>query len=75
MTSLQSPTVRDKVVWSQQICEHRRYLLERVVACFPELETTKAEQLEELRELVSGPRLSAWGRRTNSHPPPAEELE
>ena len=75
MSSLQSPTLRDKSVWSQQICEHRRYLLERVVACYPELLTTKAEQVEELRELVSGPRLNQWARRINSRPPPAEELE
>jgi len=49
------PIIRDLQQWKQQILEHRRALLERVVAEFPETLTTHRTAIEMLRFRLSGP--------------------
>ena len=49
------PRIHDARQWKQQILEHRRALLERVVAEFPELLATKRTSVEMLRYRLSRP--------------------
>ncbi len=50
--------MKDQEAWRLTVLEHRRALLERVVAEFPELLKTKRTQVDILRLKLSGPRLS-----------------
>jgi antirestriction protein len=55
MPPAQRPVIRDFQQWKQQILEHRRALLERVVAEFPQTLTTHRTAIEMLRGRLSGP--------------------
>ena len=48
----QRPQVTDYAAWSQMVMEHRRILLERVIAEFPEVLKTKKSTVENLRRRI-----------------------
>ena len=50
------PVVRDRRVWEMQLLEHRRALLERLVAEFPQILATQRSTLETWRIRLSGPK-------------------
>jgi hypothetical protein len=52
------PIMKDQEAWRLAILEHRRALLERVIAAFPELLKTKRTQVDIMRIKLSGPRLA-----------------
>jgi hypothetical protein len=43
------PVIKDAILWKQQLLEHRRALLERLVAEFPEVLKTHRTQIDTLR--------------------------
>ena len=50
------PIVKDRRVWEIQLLEHRRALLERLVAEFPQILTENRSALETWRIRLSGPK-------------------
>ncbi len=43
------PIIKDSLLWKQQLIEHRRALLERLIAEFPEILKTRRTQVDTLR--------------------------
>ena len=50
--------MKDPVVWQQIVLEHRRALLEKLVAEFPEIMKTQRTKIDSLRIKLSGPKFS-----------------
>jgi len=50
---MQQPRVKDKEVWLLVVLEHRRQLLERLIAAFPEVLTTKRSAVESYRNRLN----------------------
>ena len=47
------PVISDPIIWKQQILEHRRALLERLIIEFPEVLKTRRTQVDTLRIKLS----------------------
>ena len=58
MPSLQRPILRDPVLWSLTLHDHRRSLFERFLATHPALLTTRRTDIDVWRARLSGPRLA-----------------
>lgn len=43
------PVIKDSILWKQQLLEHRRALLERLISEFPEVLKTHRTQVDTLR--------------------------
>lgn len=43
------PVIKDSILWKQQLLEHRRALLERLISEFPEVLKTRRSQVDTLR--------------------------
>ena len=54
------PVIKDAILWKQQLLEHRRALLERLIAEFPEVLKTRRSQVDTLRlKLTIGAQIHA----------------
>ena len=53
------PVMKDYDAWNFVIMEHRRALLERLIAEFPELLETKRVYIDQWRVRLSGPKVSS----------------
>jgi hypothetical protein len=58
MPSHPRPLLRDPVLWSLTLHDHRRSLFERFLAAYPALLTTRRTDIEVWRARLSGPRLA-----------------
>jgi len=52
---MQQPRVKDNEGWRIVVLEHRRRLLERLIAAFPEVLTTKRSTVESYRNRLRVP--------------------
>jgi uncharacterized coiled-coil protein SlyX len=50
------PHIHDEQLWRQQLLEHRRALLERLIEEFPAVLATQRSKVEHWRTILSGPR-------------------